>query len=180
MNKKWIITILIGITILGIVIWLTTKKKEQNFKNIVISDNNIMNTIKEKPYLDTIVYAGIKGLDLKGLVITIDPLSNDIKKRFSSESENLELKAFIIGDENTYIIYVDNNLTRKDYIYTFSHELIHLKQYYTKEFIMKNNIPYWNGKELKINNIAYQDRPWEIEAFANQKDLETKMNKFLY
>ena len=96
-----------------------------------------MNTIKEKPYLDTIVYAGIKGLDLKGLVITIDPLSDEIKKKFSSESENLELKAFIIGDENTYIIYVDNNLTRKDYIYTFSHELIHLKQYYTKDFIMK-------------------------------------------
>jgi len=180
MNKKWIITILIGITILGIVIWLTTKKKEQNFKNIVISDNNIMNTIKEKPYLDTIIYAGIKSLDLKGLVITIDPLSDEIKKKFSSESENLELKAFIIGDENTYIIYVDNNLTRKDYIYTFSHELIHLKQYYTKEFIMKNNIPYWKGKEIILNNISYQDRPWEIEAFANQKDLETKMNKFLY
>ena len=100
-----------------------------------------------------------------------------MKKTFSSE---LDLKACIIGQDDTYIIYVDNNMNRSQYITTFSHELIHLKQYYTKELIVKNNITIWKGQQINLNNVVYQDRPWEIEAFSNQKDLENKMNNILY
>ena len=176
MKKNWIIILLI-ILVLGVVIWLIVSQKEKKFKYIIIENNNIINTLKEKTYLDTIVYSGIKSLELKGLIIIIKPLSDNIKKNFSSE---LELKAFITGEDNSYTIYVETNMSRSVYITTFSHELIHLKQYYTKDLIMKNNIPIWKGKEVNLNSVIYQDRPWEIEAFANQKDLEAKMNKILY
>ena len=176
MNKKWIIIIL-AVLIIGVIIWLIIKQKETYFKPIVIeNNNNIINTLKNVAYLDTIVYAGVKGLNLSGLIIIIHPLTDQMKKSFSSE---LDLKACIIGDENVYNIYVDTSMNRLEYITTFSHELIHLKQYYNRELIIKNNIATWKGEQINLSNVAYQDRQWEIEAFSNQKELEIKMNKIL-
>lgn len=176
MNKKWIIIILV-ILIIGVIIWLISKQKEKYFKPIAIENNNIFNRVSNKTYLDTIAYAGIKSLNLQGLIIVIKPLTDEVKNNFSSE---FDLKAYIIGQDDTYIIYVDTNLSKSEYISTFSHELIHLEQYYTKKLIMNNNIPIWKGEQMNLNNIKYQDRPWEIEAFSKQRDLEQKMNNFLY
>ena len=173
MKRYWWIILLI--IIIGVILLIITEK-EKYFNPIVIQDNNIFNTIKEKPYLDTIIYSGIKSLELKGLIIVIRPLTAEVKNNFSSE---IELKAHILGKDSSYVIWVDNNLSRYEYIEIFSHELIHLKQYYTNKLIINNNIITWNGK--KINNIInYKDRPWEIEAFDKQKSLESKMNNILY
>jgi len=166
------------ILVLGIVIWLITTQKEKYFKPIIIEkNNNIINNIKDKDYLDTIIYAGIKEINLSGLFINIVPLSDNIKNNFQSD---IELKAVITGDNNAYNIYLDTNMNRDQYITTLSHELIHLKQYYTKELVIENGIPIWKGKKVDLNSIDYQDRPWEIEAFAKQNDLEKKINKLLY
>ena len=177
MNKKWIIIILV-LLVIGVIIWLITRQKEKYFKPILIENNNIFNRVIEKTYLDTIVYAGIKSLNLQGLIIVIRPLTEDIKKSFDS---NYDLKAYIIGQDDTYIIYVDKNLNRNEYVSTFSHELIHLNQYFTKELIKNsNNIPIWKGEQINLNNTKYQDLPWEIDAFSKQQELEKRMNKILY
>ena len=72
---------------------------------------------------------------------------------------------------------------RDEAIKVLSHEMIHLKQYYTKKLILEKDRVYWNGDvlyESEINNLRYEDRPWESEAFAGQRGLENKIREVLY
>lgn len=177
--KKWILILIGVVVIIGVIILLMVNQKEKYFKQIKIENNNIFNTIKEKNYLDTIVYAGIKSLDIDSLIIIIRPLTSDDIKKLSFD-ENLELKAHIQGMNDTYIIWINPNESRSEYIEILSHELIHLKQYYTKELLIINNNIYWKNEKININDYTYEKRPWEVEAFSNQKDLEKKMLQFLY
>jgi hypothetical protein len=176
--KKWFIILLIFI-IIGIIVFFIVNQKEKYFNHIIIEDINILNTIKTKNYLDTIIYTGVKSLEIKDLIIVIKPLSKDNIEN-SSFDDNLELKAHIQGMNNTYIIWINPNESRNSYIEIISHELIHLKQYYTKELMIINNNIYWKNEKINIDDYTYEKRPWEVEAFSNQKELEKKMIEILY
>lgn len=176
--KKWII-ILIAILIIGIITFFIVNQKEKYFNHIVIENNSIFNTIRDKNYLDTIIYAGVKSLEIDDLIIVVRPLTKENIENLSFD-DKLELKAHIQGMDDTYIIWINPNESRNDYIEILSHELIHLKQYYTKELFIVNNNIYWRNENININDYTYEKRPWEIEAFSNQKELEKKMINILY
>ena len=191
---KWII----GITILLLVIFSVFKYnkkqafyekiqsalqfgvyKEQTFNRIDIQTTNMVANRTDRDYLDSIVYVGLNELNLDSVAITIRQISPDVQARFDSESQ---LKAHIIGKENQYIIFVDE-MSRDEAIKVLSHELIHLKQYYTKKLILEKDKVYWDGREIyqtEINETEYQRRPWEAEAYAGQRGLETKIREILY
>ena len=191
---KWII----GITILLLVIFSVFKYnkkqafyekiqsalqfgvyKEQTFNRIDIQTTNMVANRTDRDYLDSIVYVGLNELNLDSVAITIRQISPDVQARFDSESQ---LKAHIIGKENQYIIFVDE-MSRDEAIKVLSHELIHLKQYYTKKLILEKDKVYWDGREIyqtEINETEYQRRPWEAEAFAGQRGLENKIREILY
>lgn len=179
--KKWTkwILILIGIIIIGLIIWKIMTYQEKYFKNIVIEDNYIFNTIQNKNYLDTIVYAGIKTLNIDSLIIIIKPLSETSKNEFSIDTER-DLKAKIKGKDNTYIIYINDNMSRESYINILSHELIHLEQYYTKKLEIIDNKVFWKNQEIDLSKYLYENRPWEKEASLFQNNLEKEMLQLLY
>lgn len=63
---------------------------------------------------------------------------------------------------------------------SLSHELVHVKQFYFREFLVdfENNRAVWKGKVYKVdfsserfNNYEYWDCPWEIEAHGLEKGL---------
>ena len=68
------------------------------------------------------------------------------------------------ADDRSYIIRVNKELSEKDLVTTIFHEFVHIKQHIKKEF---------GGDIFAISNnkVAYEDRPYEIEAFK----LERKM-----
>tara|TARA_X000001036_G_scaffold148436_2_gene141113 strand:- start:208 stop:591 length:384 start_codon:yes stop_codon:yes gene_type:complete len=67
-------------------------------------------------------------------------------------------------DDRSFIIRVNKDLSKKDLLATIFHEFVHIKQHIKKEF---------GDDVFGISNeeVAYMDRPYEIEAFK----LERKM-----
>ena len=191
---KWIIGVVVLLLVLFLVLNYNKKQafyerlqgalqfgvyKEQTFNRIDIQTTYMVANRTDRDYLDSIVYVGLNELNLDSVAITIRQISPDVQARFDSESQ---LKAHIIGKENQYIIFVDE-MSRDEAIKVLSHELIHLKQYYTKKLILEKDKVYWDGREIyqtEINETEYQRRPWEAEAFAGQRGLENKIREILY
>ena len=71
-------------------------------------------------------------------------------------------------------------MSREESITIISHELIHLKQYFTKELVYSNGVIYWDKKEFVLNDIGYGDRPWETDAFKKEIQLSNKIKSVLY
>jgi hypothetical protein len=187
---KWII----GIILLIIIGFILFKKsfldglkfkmnigiyQEQTFKQFDIETTNMVSNRTEDNYLDSVVYVGLNELGIDSLAITIRPITDEVKQQFDSEGT---LKAHILGRGRQYIIFLDD-MGRDESIKVLSHELIHLRQYVTQKLILHKNEVIWDGKVIsgyEVSESKYNDRPWEIEAFAEQRQLESKIRNILY
>ena len=72
-----------------------------------------------------------------------------------------------------YDIMIDDRCTRKEYLSSLFHELVHVKQMSTGDLVetIEDEIKYWKGKKIDNDKIAYSDLPWEIEANYYEKNL---------
>ena len=73
------------------------------------------------------------------------------------------------ADDRSFIIRVNKDLSKEDLLITIFHEFVHIKQHIKKEF---------GGDVFGISNdkVAYEDRPYEIEAFELEKKLLEEYN----
>ena len=191
---KWIIGVVVLLLVLFLVLNYNKKQafyekiknalqfgvyKEQTFNRIDIETTNMIANRTDRNYLDSIVYVGLNEMNLDSVAVTIRQISPEVQAMFDSNSQ---LKAHIIGNGNQYIIFVDE-MSRDEAIKVLSHELVHLKQYYTKKLILEKDKVIWDGREVyqtEINETKYEQRPWEAEAFAGQRGLENKIREILY
>jgi hypothetical protein len=79
---------------------------------------------------------------------------------------------------NHYTISIYGRLLSKNHFWNIlAHELIHVKQLHTGEinyFKHKEDMYFvWKGDTVKANDIKYDDRPWETEAFAKADSVKT-------
>lgn len=126
-----------------------------------------------KSFYDTILNVGLKQMNLKP-VVTIMTLSNETKANFDGQ-----LKAHIRYDDGSYVLFIDD-LSRIDAIDVISHEIIHIDQYESRKIIYENGVLIWDGQEIDFQNIPYNERPWEVEAFEKQNDLSKTIKSILY
>jgi hypothetical protein len=176
--KKYVGVILLLLLIIFVIYKLSTQK-ERTFKIVQIEKNNFIQNKTDKPYLDSIVHVGMNKLGINGTYIIIRPLTEETKKQFSSQ---MELKAHIKGLGKQYVIWVDD-MGRYETITVLSHELIHLRQYYNGKLVVSNEFIKWDNQVISVNelsNIDYNARPWEIEAFQEQRYLDIDIRKVLY
>ena len=68
-------------------------------------------------------------------------------------------------DDREYELRVRKGMNREDLITAIFHEMVHIKQAVRKEFPM-----------FEPSNIPYFDRPWEIEAYAEQEKMLESFN----
>jgi len=171
------IILLILLIIFGIYKLATTKEK--TFRLVNIEKNNFIQNKTDKPYLDSIVHVGMNELGVSGTYIIIRPLTKEVKQQFSNE---LQFKAHIKGLGKQYVIWIDD-MDRSETILVLSHELIHLRQYYNGKLVVSNDTIKWNNQIIpltELSTIEYNARPWEIEAFQEQKYLDIDIRKVLY
>ena len=73
------------------------------------------------------------------------------------------------ADDRSYIIRVNKEVSEQDLLTTIFHEFVHIKQHIKKEF---------GGDIFSISNeeVAYMDRPYEIEAFELEKKILEEYN----
>ena len=177
MKRKNIVIGILVLLLIGLIVYFISSKKQQiSFKSVTLSNNNIITNRTSKSYLDTLVSTGLDVLGLKGEFVMIKTLDPSLKGSLGTDSE---LRACIIGQNNQYVIYVDD-LSREESMTVLSHELIHLEQYSSERLIrMEDHFIMFNGDMFNVDNIPYKERPWGIEAFKKEKDLRTKIEKIL-
>ena len=73
------------------------------------------------------------------------------------------------ADDRSFIIRVNKDLSKEDLLTTIFHEFVHIKQHIKKEF---------GDDVFGISNeeVAYMDRPYEIEAFRLEKEMLEEYN----
>lgn len=150
--------------------------EDKPFKKIQLSENNTVVNYTRYPYLDTIAYVGLDELGMCDIELEIKALSEQAKKNFSSE---LQLRGLIYGSGSKYTMWIDK-AERKEHSNIVAHELIHLRQYYSKQLIHDGFYVYWNRAKYDLKEIEYGSRPWEADAFEHEVILERAINSKLY
>ena len=177
--KKTIIIVL-SVLLLGFILFLLIKtNKEKYFETIELTENNNITNFSKHQYVDTVVSVGLDVLNIKDNYVTIRDIPEQIVESFKKQND-MDLGASIVGADDQYIIYI-NEMSRTTSTKIISHELIHLEQYDSNRLrVVGNGVVIWEGKEMNVLDIPYNDRPWEREAFKRQDDLEKKLLEKLY
>ena len=95
---------------------------------------------------------------------------------------NLRAKEGIHGDvldedDREYTIRVDSSQARKEIIATILHEMVHVYQYATRKMTQPSGDIIVYDKTEYPWDMAYKDKPWEIEAHTLERDLYAKFYK---
>lgn len=180
-KKTEILGVFIFLLLIIYIMFRPHSKSVDKFKIVEFKQENVILNQTNKPYLDTILHIGLKHLNIKGVTILVKDLNSEIKNSLT-EGNGLITEAFILGDKNQYIIYIDN-FNRLKSIIVLSHELIHLKQYHDERIIDYDDEMVWDNiiyTNEEIKDMYYFNRPWEKEAFDNQEELNKKIKNDLY
>lgn len=148
---------------------------EKPFNQIELSNNNEIENNTAITFIDTIASVGLDELGLKGIKLLIYPLTETAKDNF-----NGELKAHIRYFEGTYYLFIDE-MSREKSITVVSHELIHITQYHTGvlDYLGAGSV-LWQGDLYSVEQLEYEGRPWEMDAYARESELSTKVSGILY
>jgi hypothetical protein len=168
-----IILIILAILLIG-GFYLLNRNSDKPYNKVVLSKENHITNLTNTVFLDTIVNVGLSELKQSNVFLLILPLT---QKQIDQFGDNGELKAQIVGKEGNYIIFV-SDISRSESITILSHELIHLTQYQSGRLVLTSKGVIWEN-ELVDNNLSYDKRPWEIEAFSKQINLSDKIEKVL-
>jgi hypothetical protein len=177
--KKTIWFVIIAL-IIGIIIYYLNKgSKTEYFNEVTLPETNTVYNSSNYNFMDTIVSIGLRELNVKDKTVTIRNMPSYVSSSFDNQN-NMQLEASVYGVGDTYIIYV-TDMDRNEAMKILSHELIHLEQYASKRLVVvSNGLVTWEGKEITILNYPYNQRPWEIEAYDGQRDLQKRIEKILY
>ena len=178
MKKNKIIWIIVAIVILGLVIFLITRK-ERPFNQLDIPITNSVKNQTELEYVVPIINAGLYQLKIDSTYIMVKPMSL-IMKTNGLGDKDYDLMGSLLGNRNQFMMYLDN-INRYDGMDIIAHELIHLDQYHSGRLVKREgfNSVLWEGKIYDVTTIPYKERPWEIEAFNRDKDLRKKIYDML-
>ena len=171
--------ILISLGILVIISTLffylfTETPKEKYFNRVELSDNNIITNNEMKPFYDTILSVGLQESNIKGISVVISELSEGAKAQFPSG----ELRAHIRFYNGIFYLFIDD-FERREAIEVISHEVIHIEQYLTQSLVYNEQGLWWKDKEYDLDNLEYDDRPWERDAFTRGGFLGQRVEKIL-
>jgi len=80
-----------------------------------------------------------------------------------------DISRYNMNRPRKFLIEIQSNLSREEYIQTLIHELIHVKQWVEGSLTVKHGKMCWH-KEL-ASNWDYENQPHEIEAYTKEKEL---------
>ena len=111
--------------------------------------------------LTALEYLGIDG-------VTVTVAKNDaLLARMSPKGYELEAMTVQTSLPDAYNVFMKGNYPS---VLALAHEMVHLHQMHRKDLSMdlKTGKAVWKGEEYD-NGTPYEERPWEQEAFKEQK-----------
>jgi len=151
--------------------------KNNNLDNKITKNNKVYNlsTINN---IDKYVYHSLDYLEIDSVSVYLYNIPN-IFKVTEDNNDYYIVRGFIIeNNENSYNIYLNNDISNNDIILTIAHEMIHLKQYKDNRLEISNfnNGIFFDSIFYFTDFLKYDKRPWEIEAFNEQDELMEILN----
>ena len=178
MKNKHLILIGVIVLLLVVALYFLNSYRNRNFTIQNLKYNNIVINNTNVKYIDTITHVTLNLLNQYGNLIDVYPLSDSMITKLGTD---FELKSHIVGKKQSYKIYINVNLTRREYISILLHELIHLSQIELGKLrILTNNTVIWNDTVINPNLIDYEKRPWEIDCFKQQYEIYPLLIQDLY
>ena len=178
--KKNNLFILLGVLILIIVLLLVYlgTKEEKPFNQVQLNTQvNSVTNVTEYEYYDTIIHVGLQELGLEGIDIRVSPLSETARQNFQSAGG--DLYAHIRESDGKYFLFILPT-SKSQSITIIAHELIHLTQYHSKKLTYSDGVVTWEGRPYGVDEVSYNIRPWEEEAFQLEGELSNKISNILY
>jgi len=176
---KYFIILIVIIIVLFAILYKPTKftLTEEIIKNNTV----IVNSTKNKEYVENITYIGLDILDLDSITVNIFDIPTIIK--VNNYLNGYSIKGLIVKNfNNNYTIFIDYNETPNNLFLILSHELIHLEQYQNNrlELLFGGGIIRFENKLYILKDINYNQRPWEIEAFDKEQNLKYNISVILH
>ena len=73
-------------------------------------------------------------------------------------------------DDRTFRLDIDYS-DMNEMEHTIMHEMVHVKQYLTKELVQLKDVYVWKNVAFGKYHTNYRYRPWEIEAYNKEEEL---------
>lgn len=109
---------------------------------------------------------------LKDLLVIDIELHKDFFKKEHCKGDCLPLED---EDDNVldFEIRADASMNTLALLSAIAHEMVHVKQYATKELCdtRKPTVSKWQGKKINWKKLDYYEQPWEIEAYGREVGL---------
>lgn len=178
-TTKLIGIVIIILILIGLGIYYFSRKQTTYFNRIELEKNTYVLNRSSLNFLDTIVYVGLDEMKIFPQTVLIRDLNKD---KIDALDPDLTFDGYIVKGENEqYIMYISDKLSRQRCIEVVSHELIHLHQYYSGRLKATTEYAIWENEFYPIANMPeYTLRPWEQEAFELDSDLSLRITKKLY
>jgi hypothetical protein len=181
--KRFLLWLLFFILTLFIFNSCSCERKKETVINIdeYKLSNNIINHINND-YIETITYIGLNELKIDSITVNLYYLPDNLKYvKLHDQIGIINALVYKNFDKN-YSIFVNNNSINNMIVEYIAHELIHVKQFETNRLIVFNGLNYikFDHKIYLTTQTNYQNRPWEIEAFSKQDELESRILQILH
>jgi len=120
--------------------------------------------------------ANLLGLDTLNLIIVYIPEH--------VEDKDIEFSAFIQQlpfKKNQFLLMIKRDgISFSELKNILSHEFIHIQQYTSGDLVAYINFVIYKGEDVYLKEVPYDERPFEIDAFAKDGKLLKNLNHVLY
>ena len=176
--KEILITVLVilSITLLSVLLVTKADANDNPYNQVELTTYNyVLNGTQNNSY-DTVAKVALDVAGISGVSVFIQELSESAKSQFDGE-----LKAHVRYFNGQFYLFI-SELDHKEAIEVISHEVVHIQQYLSGDFVFDQNTSdlYWKGELYDINSIPYERRPWEDNAFYLQGSISEKVSAILY
>lgn len=176
-NKKIILLLLLlflALVFVGFYYINNNDGGDDYFNNITLSENNLIVNNAQPKYIDTILSVGLDQAGLAGVTVVVNEMSDGAENMIP----DYELKAHIREWGGVFYLFI-GSVSKSEAIKVLSHEIIHIHQYYSDELKYFDGKVYWKGDEYDLNDVNYDKRPWEEDAFDRERPLSNAVGAIL-
>ena len=170
------ILIAFGIIILSFITIsiLFPSEYENKLKEVELTNDNLIINRSGHKYFQTLYDKGFEIVGIKNKTFIIKKLEIVV-----NVSEGQTILGTVSSKEDYYLIRMVHQ-SPKNAIDITAHEIIHIQQMMSGDFVSGRGEIFWKGKSYQIPyQIDYLDRPWELEAIEKSKALAKEMREEL-
>jgi predicted metallopeptidase len=153
---------------------ISNGNEDTQFNEIPLSEENSVVVGEFPVFYDTIMRVGLDAVGVKGVTVIFGKLTDAAKDQYGEG----ELKAHVRYFNGIFYLFTDV-MKKNEAMNVLAHEIAHIQQYNSGTFVYENDQVYWHGELYSLDNVDYDVRPWEREAFSRESEIENAISKVI-